>query len=99
MPTSVGFSTKGFPKRSACRLVYLLATAASALSLMPFQQARARDKKRKVTSVTKSNAQGYGMIVWDTAFKRVAAKYPDIETEFVACGCSMYGFRAETRGL
>ena len=46
-----------------------------------FEQARVRDKKRKVTSVTKSNAQGYGMIVWDTAFERIAEKYPDIEAE------------------
>ena len=30
-----GFQYQGFPKRSACRLVYLLATAASALSLTP----------------------------------------------------------------
>ena len=46
-----------------------------------FQLAEHRDKKRHVTSVTKSNAQGYGMIVWDRAFASVAAEYPNISTE------------------
>jgi tartrate dehydrogenase/decarboxylase / D-malate dehydrogenase len=36
--------------------------------------------KRKVTSVTKSNAQQYGMVLWDEVFARVAGQYPDVET-------------------
>jgi tartrate dehydrogenase/decarboxylase/D-malate dehydrogenase len=39
--------------------------------------------RRKVSSVTKSNAQQYGMVLWDDVFKRVAADYPDVETESV----------------
>lgn len=46
-----------------------------------FEEARRRNKKRKVTSVTKSNAQGYGMVFWDEVFRQVAAEYGDIETE------------------
>jgi tartrate dehydrogenase/decarboxylase/D-malate dehydrogenase len=45
-----------------------------------FDLARQR-KRRKVTSVTKSNAQQYGMTLWDDVFARVAAEYPDVETE------------------
>lgn len=37
--------------------------------------------RRKVTSVTKSNAQQYAMVLWDEVFARVAKDYPDIETE------------------
>lgn len=37
----------------------------------------------KVSSVTKSNAQQYGMVLWDEVFERVAADYPDVETESV----------------
>jgi tartrate dehydrogenase/decarboxylase/D-malate dehydrogenase len=37
--------------------------------------------RRKVTSVTKSNAQQYGMTLWDDVFARVAAAYPNVETE------------------
>jgi len=38
-------------------------------------------QKRKVTSVTKSNAQQYGMTLWDEVFRRVAAEYPQVTTE------------------
>ncbi|MEU1690452.1 tartrate dehydrogenase [Streptomyces hirsutus] len=47
-----------------------------------FDLARTRTH-RKVSSVTKSNAQQYGMVLWDDVFKRVAADYPDVETESV----------------
>src|SRR5438270_9145108 len=38
-------------------------------------------KRQKVTSVTKSNAQQYGMTLWDEVFARVAVDYPGVETE------------------
>src|SRR5437762_3904457 len=38
-----------------------------------FELARKRNGKKRVTSVTKSNAQGYGMVLWDRAFAAVAA--------------------------
>ncbi len=41
----------------------------------------ARTRRRKVTSVTKSNAQQYAMTLWDDVFARVTADYPDVETE------------------
>jgi tartrate dehydrogenase/decarboxylase/D-malate dehydrogenase len=37
--------------------------------------------RRKVTSVTKSNAQQYAMTLWDDVFHRVARDYPQVETE------------------
>lgn len=45
-----------------------------------FETARTR-KRKKVTSVTKSNAQQYGMVLWDEVFARVSKEYPDVETE------------------
>ena len=47
-----------------------------------FDLARTRTVK-KVSSVTKSNAQQYGMVLWDEVFKRVALDYPDVESESV----------------
>lgn len=47
-----------------------------------FELARTR-KRKKVTSVTKSNAQQYGMVLWDEVFARVRKEYPDVETEQV----------------
>jgi tartrate dehydrogenase/decarboxylase / D-malate dehydrogenase len=47
-----------------------------------FELARGRPR-RTVTSVTKSNAQQYGMVLWDEAFARVARDYPDVAHEQV----------------
>ncbi len=41
----------------------------------------ARTRRKKVTSVTKSNAQQFGMTLWDDTFATVAREYPDINTE------------------
>jgi tartrate dehydrogenase/decarboxylase / D-malate dehydrogenase len=47
-----------------------------------FDLARTRPRA-KVSSVTKSNAQQFGMVLWDETFARVAGDYPDVETESV----------------
>ncbi|WP_193046058.1 tartrate dehydrogenase [Mycolicibacterium baixiangningiae] len=47
-----------------------------------FDMARTRTVK-KVTSVTKSNAQQFGMVLWDEVFERVAKDYPDVESDSV----------------
>jgi tartrate dehydrogenase/decarboxylase/D-malate dehydrogenase len=46
-----------------------------------FDLARRRNRKRLLTSVTKSNAQGFSMAFWDRVFADVARDYPDIGTE------------------
>lgn len=45
-----------------------------------FEKARGRPRKR-VASITKSNAQGYGMVLWDECFAAVAREFPEISTE------------------
>ncbi|MGH3439278.1 MAG: tartrate dehydrogenase [Sciscionella sp.] len=47
-----------------------------------FELARTRARK-KVSSVTKSNAQQYGMVMWDEIFARLAGDYPDVQTESI----------------
>jgi tartrate dehydrogenase/decarboxylase/D-malate dehydrogenase len=39
----------------------------------------ARKRRKKVTSITKSNAQQFGMVLWDEVFKSVARDYPDVQ--------------------
>jgi tartrate dehydrogenase/decarboxylase/D-malate dehydrogenase len=39
----------------------------------------ARKRRRKVTSITKSNALTYGMVLWDEVFQGVARDYPDVQ--------------------
>src|SRR5438132_4016457 len=40
----------------------------------------ARQRRKKVTSITKSNAQQFGMVLWDEVFKAVAKDYPDVQS-------------------
>lgn len=47
-----------------------------------FDLARTR-RVKKVSSVTKSNAQQFGMVLWDEVFAGVAGDYPDVQTESV----------------
>ncbi|HEY3458524.1 MAG TPA: tartrate dehydrogenase [Bryobacteraceae bacterium] len=57
-----------------------------------FDLARARNKKRRVASITKSNAQGFSMVLWDRVFQRVAAEYPDITTESLLVDAAAMNF-------
>jgi tartrate dehydrogenase/decarboxylase / D-malate dehydrogenase len=45
-----------------------------------FEQARVR--RRKLASVTKSNAQKYSMVFWDEVTRAVAKDYSDVEVSF-----------------
>jgi tartrate dehydrogenase/decarboxylase/D-malate dehydrogenase len=45
-----------------------------------FELAR-KSAKRKLTSVTKSNACQYSMVFWDEVFAELAPQYPDVKTD------------------
>ncbi len=45
-----------------------------------FEIARAR-KQKKLTMVTKSNAQRFGLVLWDSVFAALAPEYPDVHTD------------------
>ena len=53
---------------------------------------RPDSEKRKVASITKSNAQGYGMVLWDEVFAQIALEYPDIETESLLIDAAVMEF-------
>jgi len=57
-----------------------------------FELARKRNKKKRVASITKSNAQGYSMVLWDRAFQAVAEEFPDIETESLLVDAAAMNF-------
>src|SRR5579884_3278136 len=39
----------------------------------------ARKRRKKVTSINKSNAKTFGMVLWDEVFKEVCRDYPDVQ--------------------
>jgi tartrate dehydrogenase/decarboxylase / D-malate dehydrogenase len=67
-PDEVAIQTSVFTRRGIARIVR-------------FAFELARTRRKRVTSITKSNAQGYSMVLWDRTFQAVAAEYTDVETE------------------
>jgi tartrate dehydrogenase/decarboxylase/D-malate dehydrogenase len=80
-PEEVAIQTSVFTRRGIERIVRFA-----------FDLAVKRGKKRRVTSITKSNAQGYSMVLWDRTFQDVAAQYPDIETESLLVDAAAMNF-------
>ncbi len=80
-PEEVAVQTSVFTRRGVDRVVRVA-----------FELARKRNRKKKVTSVTKSNAQGYSLVLWDRAFQAVAAEYPDIATETLLVDAAAMNF-------
>ena len=80
-PEEVAVQTAVFTRRGIERIVRFA-----------FELAVKRNKKKRVTSVTKSNAQGFGMVLWDRTFQEVAAGYPDVETESLLVDAAAMNF-------
>src|SRR5689334_20588389 len=80
-PEEVAIQTAVFTRRGIERIVRFA-----------FELARRRNGKRRVTSVTKSNAQGFGMVLWDRTFSRVAAEFPEISTESLLVDAAAMNF-------
>ncbi|MCM3670864.1 tartrate dehydrogenase [Mesobacillus maritimus] len=74
------FSGRGPGKEVAVQSALFTEHGCERIIRFAFDMARTR-KRKKVTSITKSNAQQYGMVLWDEVFARVSKDYPDVETD------------------
>jgi len=57
-----------------------------------FDLARRRNGKRRVTSITKSNALGFSMALWDQIFDEVAQDYQDIIADSLLVDAAVMNF-------
>src|SRR5215471_13746195 len=80
-PEEVAIQTAVFTRRGVDRIIRFA-----------FELAVRRNRKRRVTSITKSNAQGFGMVLWDRVFQAVAADFPAIETESLLVDAAAMNF-------
>jgi tartrate dehydrogenase/decarboxylase/D-malate dehydrogenase len=80
-PDEVAIQTSVFTRRGIERIVRFA-----------FELARKRNKKKRLASITKSNAQGYSMVLWDRVFREVSADFPDIETESLLVDAAAMNF-------
>ena len=76
-----GFVYPDLPREVAVQTSVFTRQGTERIIRYAFELARKPNRRKRVTSITKSNAQGYSMVLWDRVFADVAADYPDIETE------------------
>ena len=72
-----GRSHRGLPEEVATDVAIFTSAGVARIMRFAFQLARSRPRK-KLTVVTKSNAQRHGMVMWDEIAAEVAAEFPDV---------------------
>ena len=77
-----GRGRRGFAEEAAIEAAVFTRTGIERVQRFAFELARERPRKR-LSCVTKSNAQRHGMVLWDEVFAGLAAEYPDVETDKV----------------
>jgi tartrate dehydrogenase/decarboxylase / D-malate dehydrogenase len=71
---------RGRPEEIALQTAVFSRMAVERIIEYAFTVAEGRPRK-KLTSITKSNAQAYSMTLWDDIFAECAARHPTVETE------------------
>jgi tartrate dehydrogenase/decarboxylase/D-malate dehydrogenase len=79
---SGGRAHRGLPAEVGMDVAIFTRSGVERIHRFAFELARTRPRKH-LTLVTKSNAQRYGMVMWDEIFYEVAKDYPDVETQRV----------------
>ena len=80
-PDEVAVQTSVFTRRGCDRIIRFA-----------FELAQKRNGRKRVASITKSNAQGFSMVLWDRAFAAIAGEYPDIQTESLLIDAAAMNF-------
>jgi len=75
-----GRTHQGFPHEVGTETAVFTRAGVERIHRFAFELARTRER-RHLTLVTKSNAQRYGMVLWDEVFAEVARDYPDVSTD------------------
>jgi tartrate dehydrogenase/decarboxylase/D-malate dehydrogenase len=71
---------RGLPDEIATETSVFTRRGVERIHRFAFELARKRPRKR-LTLITKSNAQRHGMVLWDEVFFEVARDYPDVATD------------------
>jgi tartrate dehydrogenase/decarboxylase / D-malate dehydrogenase len=87
-----GFVHHHFPAEVAIQTSVFTRHGIDRIIRFAFDLARHRSHFKRVTSITKSNAQGFGMVLWDRVFREVAAEYPEIQTESLLVDAAAMNF-------
>jgi tartrate dehydrogenase/decarboxylase/D-malate dehydrogenase len=75
-----GRAHRGLPIETATEVSIFTRAGVERIHRFAFKLAQSRPRKH-LTLVTKSNAQRFGMVLWDEVFYEVAKEYPDVKTD------------------
>jgi tartrate dehydrogenase/decarboxylase/D-malate dehydrogenase len=75
-----GRAHKGLPIETGTEVAVFTRTGVERIHRFAFKLAQTRPRKH-LTLVTKSNAQRFGMVLWDEVFFEVAKDFPDVKVD------------------
>lgn len=85
-----GFVHQGHPAEVAVQSAVFTRHGCERVIRFAFELARKR--RKRLASITKSNAQAYSLVLWDRVFQGVAKEFPDIETESLLVDAAAMNF-------
>ncbi len=87
-----GFVYEGHAQEVAIQSAVFTRQGIERVIRFAFELARKRGRQGKVASITKSNAQGYGMVLWDRIFQEIAGEFREIKTESLLVDAAAMNF-------
>jgi tartrate dehydrogenase/decarboxylase/D-malate dehydrogenase len=83
-----GRNLPGYPENSAVQTSVFTERETERIARYAFE--RARERRGHLTSITKSNAMKYSMVLWDEVVERIAADFPDVTVARVHVDAAAY---------
>jgi tartrate dehydrogenase/decarboxylase / D-malate dehydrogenase len=87
-----GFVHHQHPREVAVQTSVFTRLGCERIIRFAFELARKRNGRKKLASITKSNAQGFSMVLWDRCFAMVREEFPDIVTESLLVDAAAMNF-------
>jgi len=76
-----GFFAKGKPNEIAVQTAVHTRSGVERVLRHGFELASTAERRQKLTMITKSNAQRYGMVLWDEILEELAPLYPHVQVD------------------
>lgn len=86
----VDLGGRGLPGPREFALQIGLFTRAGISRIVRYAFEKARQRRRRLTSVTKSNALRHSMVLWDQTVNELAGEYPDVQTQRLLIDAAAY---------
>jgi tartrate dehydrogenase/decarboxylase/D-malate dehydrogenase len=93
-----GRAHRGFPEEVATEVAIFTRAGVTRIMRFAYELALSRPR-RKLTVVTKSNAQRYGMVLWDEIAAEVGREFPAVDVDKVLVDAATMRMVSKPRGM